>query len=207
MNLNRIAVAENLYTEYCNSVGGKAFNGDPLPTWAEFVKDPAKQKQVLAWLNAASVAINSVACAINDFAIPTDDELMIAHRDEPTVPFQTIREIAHRKQQVSPEFLAAAEDLGRTIREIGTIPSMSLGSVPTEPGKTETLKRLQQRFEERAVDFYQQQENCAASGDERGESTNRSIAIAYEKCARECARAAAGEIPPQPGEPWPEKAV
>lgn len=42
------------YTEYCEAVGGKAWNGDPLPTWEEFKADPAKQKQVAAWNRAAS---------------------------------------------------------------------------------------------------------------------------------------------------------
>ena len=26
-------IAGNLYEEYCKEVGGKAFNGDPLPGW------------------------------------------------------------------------------------------------------------------------------------------------------------------------------
>ena len=45
-----------LYTRYCEAVGGKAFNGDPLPSWAEFRADPAKQKQALAWIAAAEAA-------------------------------------------------------------------------------------------------------------------------------------------------------
>jgi hypothetical protein len=48
-------VASKLYTHYCAAVGGKAFNGDPLPAWGEFLKDPAKEKQALAWLSLASL--------------------------------------------------------------------------------------------------------------------------------------------------------
>lgn len=47
-------VADDLYTVYCTAVGGVAFNGDPLPTWAEFVAHPDKQKQAAAWRAVAS---------------------------------------------------------------------------------------------------------------------------------------------------------
>jgi hypothetical protein len=42
--------AKNVYELYCESVGGKAFNGDPLPTWEEFSNDPMKVVQQAAWL-------------------------------------------------------------------------------------------------------------------------------------------------------------
>lgn len=44
------------YERYCREVGGVAFNGDPLPGWAEFRNDPAKQKQVGGWLAVANLA-------------------------------------------------------------------------------------------------------------------------------------------------------
>jgi hypothetical protein len=46
--------AGQLYTKYCEAVGGVAFNGDPLPAWDEFSKDPAKEKQSKAWIAAAT---------------------------------------------------------------------------------------------------------------------------------------------------------
>jgi hypothetical protein len=49
-------LAEKLYTKYCQAVGGKAFNGDPLPSWPEFVEDPAKAKQANAWIIVAEEA-------------------------------------------------------------------------------------------------------------------------------------------------------
>ncbi len=55
--INRDVVAEELYTAYCEAVGGVAFNGDPLPKWKEFSEDPAKTKQYIAWLAAADRAI------------------------------------------------------------------------------------------------------------------------------------------------------
>jgi len=51
--MSTMAIAVPLYETYCKSVGGKAFNGDPLPTWREFHADTTKQKQVNAWLNVA----------------------------------------------------------------------------------------------------------------------------------------------------------
>lgn len=47
------ALACNLYSAYCTAVGGKAFNGDPLPDWITFRADPNKQKQVNAWIEVA----------------------------------------------------------------------------------------------------------------------------------------------------------
>lgn len=45
-----------LYAAYCEAVGGKAFNGDPLPTWAEFRADPKKKPQSDAWVRVADLA-------------------------------------------------------------------------------------------------------------------------------------------------------
>jgi hypothetical protein len=49
-------LAAGIYGVYCGEVGGKAFNGDPLPSWSEFIADPAKSKQSLAWMAAARFA-------------------------------------------------------------------------------------------------------------------------------------------------------
>lgn len=46
-----------IYSIYCEEVGGKAFNGDPLPDWKTFSADPAKEKQSKAWIKAAAVAL------------------------------------------------------------------------------------------------------------------------------------------------------
>ena len=53
-------LANILYTRYCVEVGGLAFNGDPLPTWAEFGSDPKKQKQANAWRAVADAAIEEI---------------------------------------------------------------------------------------------------------------------------------------------------
>jgi len=49
-------IAEVMYTTYCASVGGKAFNGDPLPSWVEFGKDEKKKAQRNAWIASADAA-------------------------------------------------------------------------------------------------------------------------------------------------------
>ena len=58
-------IAARLYTVYCKAVGGKAHNGDPLPTWEEFSVDPAKRKQYDAWMalghEVRAIVKNSVA--------------------------------------------------------------------------------------------------------------------------------------------------
>lgn len=51
------AAAHVLYEAYCESVGWRAFNGDKLPTWAEFAAHAGKQKQVEAWRAAARAAV------------------------------------------------------------------------------------------------------------------------------------------------------
>lgn len=48
--------AEKMYDGYCEAVGGKAFNGDPLPPAVEFFADPTKTKQSNAWLAAAAIS-------------------------------------------------------------------------------------------------------------------------------------------------------
>jgi hypothetical protein len=50
-------IAAQLYAKYCDAVGGKAFNGDNLPMWAEFRADPAKEVQSDAWVAVAQRAI------------------------------------------------------------------------------------------------------------------------------------------------------
>lgn len=53
-------LAEVLYTQYCHDVGGKAFNGDPLPSWPVFSADEKKQVQVAAWRRVAHNAYDFI---------------------------------------------------------------------------------------------------------------------------------------------------
>lgn len=59
-NVNDLAeeLAEELYEAYCVAVGGKAFNGDNLPSWKEFRNDPSKKKQSDAWIVVAETALS-----------------------------------------------------------------------------------------------------------------------------------------------------
>lgn len=53
-------LAYAMYDAYCVQVGGKAYDGRPLPTAAEFFADETKQKQALGWFAAASKAIEMI---------------------------------------------------------------------------------------------------------------------------------------------------
>lgn len=53
-------LAIELYDVYCAAVGGKAYDGRPLPAGREFMNDPAKQKQADAW---RAVAVHAVKIA------------------------------------------------------------------------------------------------------------------------------------------------
>lgn len=55
--INEEQIAGELYESYCRAVGGKAFNGDPLPDWTTFRSDPSKQKQSDAWVETARRAM------------------------------------------------------------------------------------------------------------------------------------------------------
>jgi len=53
-------LAYAMYDDYCEAVGGKAFNGDSLPKSDEFFNDPSKTKQSNAWLVAADTAVRII---------------------------------------------------------------------------------------------------------------------------------------------------
>ena len=50
-------VAAHFYAVYCDSVGGKAWNGDSLPDWAALNADPAKARIIEAWKAVARAAL------------------------------------------------------------------------------------------------------------------------------------------------------
>lgn len=56
--MKKLAMA--MYDEYCAEVGGKAYDGRPLPTAKEFFNDETKQKQAMGWFAAASKAIELI---------------------------------------------------------------------------------------------------------------------------------------------------
>lgn len=45
-----------LYTRYCEEVGGRAYDGKPLPDWRTFRADTAKRRQSDAWVAVANLA-------------------------------------------------------------------------------------------------------------------------------------------------------
>lgn len=62
--MNTEKLAGILYETYCRKVGGKAFNGDPLPDWNTFRGDPAKTKQSDAWVATAAIAQETITNSI-----------------------------------------------------------------------------------------------------------------------------------------------
>lgn len=58
-------LAGQAYNVYCEAVGGVAFNGDPLPTWKEFCRDPKKEKQKLGWLRVGGL-IHQKLCSAGE---------------------------------------------------------------------------------------------------------------------------------------------
>jgi hypothetical protein len=53
-------LAHAMYDDYCEAIGGKAFNGDLLPKSEEFFADETKQKQANAWRVAAKTAVGFI---------------------------------------------------------------------------------------------------------------------------------------------------
>lgn len=53
-------LAHAMYDEYCVEVGGKAWDGRPLPTAAEFFADDTKRKQAQGWFAAAGAALDLI---------------------------------------------------------------------------------------------------------------------------------------------------
>jgi hypothetical protein len=64
-----------LYDAYCAAVGGVAFNGDPLPDWKTFRADPAKQKQVEAWIAVGRTAAGDGGIIQNPGVMDTWEEV------------------------------------------------------------------------------------------------------------------------------------
>ena len=55
--LNIEQIADDLYSSYCKSVGGVAYDRTPLLTWREISEDPMKAKQRQAWIDVAERAL------------------------------------------------------------------------------------------------------------------------------------------------------
>lgn len=53
-------LARAMYDTYCEAVGGKAWNGQPLPGSGEFFADPAKKVQADGWRAAAATATDHI---------------------------------------------------------------------------------------------------------------------------------------------------
>jgi hypothetical protein len=59
-------VGQIAWDTYSKAVGGKAFNGDPLPTWAVMCADEKKQNLVAAWKKAGRAVATLVEKKLPD---------------------------------------------------------------------------------------------------------------------------------------------
>jgi hypothetical protein len=92
-------LAELMYTTYCESVGGVAHDGQPLPTWSVFAADPARSKQAEAWRKAA------LACFLQNTTVA---KRILAHKFV-TALDELLRESPAELQQLLEMGVAATE--------------------------------------------------------------------------------------------------
>lgn len=74
MHIDKEALATLAWDTYSAAVGGKAFNGAPLPTWEAMCADPSKARIVSAWrkvavrLAATTLhSLNTLMLSLTDF--------------------------------------------------------------------------------------------------------------------------------------------
>jgi hypothetical protein len=65
-NVTDDEVGRIAWDTYSKAVGGKAFNGDPLPTWDAMCKDEKKENLVVAWKRAARAVASHVEKKLPD---------------------------------------------------------------------------------------------------------------------------------------------
>jgi hypothetical protein len=83
-------LADKLYTAYCTAVGGKAFNGDPLPKWAEFSADPNKRMQYEGWLVVANDAIATLAIPARSMRAKMEVESLLIGKQSEKVTMKPV---------------------------------------------------------------------------------------------------------------------
>lgn len=93
--------ANALYTAYCASVGNKAFNGDPLPSWTEFRADTAKKLQSDAWMNVAEVSLGTITMFGPATITPKEDGFK---------PFEVSAEFVAKHQPKAGGYFVVYED-------------------------------------------------------------------------------------------------
>lgn len=73
------ALGKLAWDTYSKAVGGKAFNGDPLPTWEDMKKDDKKQNLVEAWKKTAKAVADRVIKSIPKVASQVVAEAVAAN--------------------------------------------------------------------------------------------------------------------------------
>lgn len=77
--MDKDILAKKIYDKYCEAVGGKAFNGDPLPKSGEFFSDPTKQKQADAWREACKDIYELLLATTRNLGHPAYEHSQLTH--------------------------------------------------------------------------------------------------------------------------------
>lgn len=77
--MNEKPYAQELYGAYCAAVGGKAYNGQPLPSAQEFWDDPTKTAQAKAWEAVAEKAMKGKLPETEEARAALFNELLEEH--------------------------------------------------------------------------------------------------------------------------------
>jgi hypothetical protein len=107
--------AGELYTAYCEAVGGKAHDGQPLPAWSDFYNDDTKRKQVRAWMFVASQVGER------------EDEIMasassaLSGADEARRETHRFREALREVKSLLPALSRESEDITILRAKVGTL--------------------------------------------------------------------------------------
>lgn len=89
-----------MYDAYCDAVGGKAWNGQPLPKSGEFFTEPSKNTQADGWRAAARTAENLLT-QTNENTMMTDEQKKQAREQVLTVAAQGAKQAANAAKKAS----------------------------------------------------------------------------------------------------------
>lgn len=87
MEIDKDVLAKKTYDLYCEAVGGKAYNGDPLPKSEDFFSDETKSKQADAWRKALEPTYELLLDVTRNLAHPA-----YGHSSSTTIAIDNLRE-------------------------------------------------------------------------------------------------------------------
>lgn len=144
--------AGQLYDTYCVAVGGKAFDGAPLPSWEEFSKDPSKEKQVNAW------------CLVAERSLPYRNDELCRYRVITCAATGTVRLVPGK---LDTEIATFATGMNHEAEAIHAIlqGSASLIAYARQLGRQEAARTLLERNPEDFCDEFMGSHAIGDTGD------------------------------------------